>query len=339
MNDSTATTEKTYSVQQKSPVTLVRIAKDWDWPDLLRQTPGGQGRWGEITFTLENVEECDFLVILNNRLTKPTASLCPPEHVWMIVQEPYQPGLTDWVVEHHLPFARVYTHHPLPDTATTRYVAAPPAIPWHVNKTYDELASSFPPKKTKRLSWIVGAAKDLPGHLRRLSFLETIERSTLPIDLFGRAVRPIEDKWNGLAPYFFSLAIENNSGPDMWTEKLADCFLGWSVPFYYGCTNLDRYFPKDAYIPIDINDPKGAIKIIQENATPENWEKRLPAIQKARNLILNEYQLFPFLVEQIHKCSIDSTMPKLPVMVPPYKRSPQATVHRLMYKLRKLLKQ
>jgi hypothetical protein len=46
---------------------LVRIEKDWDWPDLLRQTPGGQGVWDGIQFTTDEILDCDALVMLNNR--------------------------------------------------------------------------------------------------------------------------------------------------------------------------------------------------------------------------------------------------------------------------------
>jgi hypothetical protein len=316
-------------------MTLVRIVKDWDWPDLLRQTPGQIGKWNGITFTLSPVPECDYLVMLNNRMKIWTSGKCPPESIWMLIQEPYQKGLTDWVVERHEPFALVFTHRP--PNQDEKYHVSPPAIPWHVNKTYDELINCPLPPKTKPLSWIVGGARDLPGHLQRLAFLEMIQKSSLAIDLFGRAVRPIEDKWDGLAPYFFSLAVENNSGPDMWTEKLADCFLSWSVPFYYGCTNLEKYFPTDAYIPIDINDPIAALKTIRKNATPENWEKRLPAISEARDLILNKYQLFPFLTEQIRNFPAHDS-PRLPFTIAPYKRSLRARGHRLAYKLGKLFR-
>jgi hypothetical protein len=30
----------------------VGIVKDWDWPDLLRQTPGGKGIWDGMRFIL-----------------------------------------------------------------------------------------------------------------------------------------------------------------------------------------------------------------------------------------------------------------------------------------------
>lgn len=326
-----------FSDPEQNTMTLVRIVKDWDWPDLLRQTPGQKGIWDGVTFTQSTVQECDYLVMLNNRMENCTSGHCPQENIWLLIQEPYHKGLTDWVIERHEPFAKIFTHHPPCDNGNNKYIVSPPAIPWHVNKTYDELVSAPLPQKKKPLSWIVGAAKDLPGHLQRLAFLETVKKDSLPIDLFGRAVCPIEDKWDGLAPYFFSLAIENNSGPDMWTEKLADCFLSWSVPFYYGCTNLEKYFHKDAYIPIDINDPNAALKIIRENATPENWKKRLPAIREARNLILNKYQLFPFLTEQIHNFA-DYNAAKQPFTIPPYKRSLRARAHRLAFKFNKLLR-
>ena len=49
-------------------MTLVRIIKNWDWPDLMRQTQGKQGIWDDIQFTVDPVEECDFVVMLNNNM-------------------------------------------------------------------------------------------------------------------------------------------------------------------------------------------------------------------------------------------------------------------------------
>ena len=52
---------------------------------------------------------------------------------------------------------------------------------------------------------------NIPGHIKRRSFLQFIQNNaSIDIDLFGRAVRAIEDKWDGLAPYKYSLAIENS---------------------------------------------------------------------------------------------------------------------------------
>ena len=46
-------------------MTLAFIIKDWDWPNLLRQTPGRKGIWDGIQFTLNPAEKCDYAIILN----------------------------------------------------------------------------------------------------------------------------------------------------------------------------------------------------------------------------------------------------------------------------------
>lgn len=42
---------------------LVRIVKDWKWPDIFQQTPRNKGVWEGIRFTEEEVKTCDLLVI------------------------------------------------------------------------------------------------------------------------------------------------------------------------------------------------------------------------------------------------------------------------------------
>jgi hypothetical protein len=316
-------------------MTLVRIVKDWDWPDLLRQTPEQKGIWNNIQFTLEPVEECDYLVFLNNRMEEETICQCPKNNIWAIMQEPYYRGLTDWVVEGHEWFARIFTH--CPPAADKKYVPSSPAIPWQVDKTFDQLANEKVPAKSKMVSWISGKGFDLPGHLLRNSFLRCIQHSNLEIDLFGRAVQYyIEDKWDGLAPYYYSIAIENNSGPHMWTEKLADCFLSWTIPFYFGCTNLEKYFPRGSFIQLDLNDFETSLEIIREAASIQNWESRFSALEQARNLVLYNYQLFPFIAEQINFTPANSDQ-KMPLIIPPYRRSLRSRVLKFQYIVKKKL--
>jgi hypothetical protein len=317
-------------------MTLVRIVKDWDWPDLLRQTPHCQGVWEDITFTLEPVDECDYLIMLNNRMKEDVTIRCPLENVWALMQEPFMRGHNDWMVEGHDSFSKVFTHYTLGNTH--KYIVSHPAIPWHVNKTYDQLMSSDVPLKAKDISWVVGNATDLPGHFKRLSFLRFLKQdSSLDIDLFGRAVHYIEDKWDGLAPYRYSLAIENSSSTDYWTEKLADCFLAWSVPFYYGCTNLEKYFPENSFIRIDINQPEKCVETIKSVLQARDWEKRIPAIEEARNLVLNKFQLFPHIATLI-KTHPKQTGHKITLRIPAYKKSWKALYNHFIYKIQKKLR-
>ncbi len=314
-------------------MTLVRIAKDWDWPDLVRQTPGSGGVWDGIRFTLDETEECDFLVVLNNRMKRDLRARCPEGRVWALMQEPYAWGFTDWMAEGHDAFDRVYTNYlPAPGG---KYRASHPALPWHVLSTYDELVSCAMPPKDRALSWIVGNCRDLPGHMKRLSFLRRIrEERGLEIDLFGRAVRYIEDKWDGLASHRYSIAVENASWPEYWTEKIADCFLAWTVPIYHGCPNLESYFPADSFIRIDIDRPREAVETIRRIVRDDDWERRLPAVSEARRKVLQEYQLFPHLAKLV-RAEPPGDRERVLRTVPAYRRSTGTKVRRALYKVRK----
>ena len=116
----------------------------------------------------------------------------------------------------------------------------------------------------------------------------------------------------------------------MWTEKLADCFLSWTMPVYYGCTNLTKYFPPESFIQIDINSPDAAIQELKTKLTYEFWESAFDSIREARELVLNKYQLFPFLVEQFEMQTGNSDARI--IKIPPFKRSLKSTLNRLWYK-------
>ena len=313
-------------------MTLVRIIKNWDWPDIMRQTPGQRGIWDNIQFTVAPVEECDYAVMLNNNMKCESIVKCPSENIWALMQEPYVKGFTDWMSEGHKLFYRVYTHHIT--SKVPKYIVSQPALPWYVNKSFDQLSQMDIPAKSKTLSWIVGKALSVPGHFKRLSFLKFIqEKNYIDIDLYGTAVRVIEDKWDGLAPYKYSLAIENSCSPDYWTEKIADCFLSWTIPFYYGCTNLNKYFPEESFIRIDIDKPEIAIDRVKSAINNNEWEKRLPALKTAREKVLNQYQLFPHLAEQI-KLHHSNNADKIKVSIPPYTKSINTRLNRAFFKIR-----
>jgi hypothetical protein len=242
------------------------------------------------------------------------------------MQEPYAKGFTDWMVEGHDAFARVFTNYP--PSSDPKYVTSQPALPWHVNRTFDELTTCATPEKSRPLSWIVGNCHDLPGHLKRGVFLRAIQsEKELDIDLYGRAVQFIEDKWDGLAPYRYSIAAENTSWPDYWTEKIADCFLSWTVPLYHGCENLEEYFPADSFIRINIERPEEAIRTIRKVLAEDDWERRLPALEEARRRVLYDFQLFPHLAGLLRN-ETDIQGESTSVVIPPYRRSFKAKLRR-----------
>jgi hypothetical protein len=179
----------------------------------------------------------------------------------------------------------------------TRYIHSQPALPWHVNKDYDFLVHCGVPKKHRNISWVTSNKANFQGQRDRLLFLEEI-RSKLQFDLYGKGFSYIEDKWEALAPYRYSLVVENFRNPYYWSEKLADCFLSWTFPIYFGCSRITDYFPEEALVQIDIYDP-GAIHTIREVVASDLWHRNQEAIDHARKLVLDKYQLFPFLTREI----------------------------------------
>jgi hypothetical protein len=290
-------------------MTLVRIAKNWTDPDLLRQTPGRSGAWDGIRFTLDPVERCDYLVVLNY-LHEPAVAEVPAEHVWKLMQEP---PLAVYRAAHAQTagFARVYTM-----TAPaggelrdgTLRLRAHPALPWHVDRDYDELVAMAPPEKTRPLSVVSSTLAALPGHRARLRFLARL-RDLEELDAFGRGIRPLADKWDGLAPYRCSLAIENTVTPNYWSEKLADCFLAWTLPLYAGCPNLEEYFPAESFVRIDLDDP-ATPRLVAELAHRGPTDAQREAVAEARRLVLERWQLFPFLAAQIAQHQIECADPE-----------------------------
>ncbi|MGE5609756.1 MAG: glycosyltransferase family 10 domain-containing protein [Bacillota bacterium] len=274
-------------------MSLVRLIKNWTFPDVMRQTPRCSGVWEGVRFVTEPADECDYAVVL----TYPKESMvvrCPEDHLWLLLQEPPTEGFRAFHQGSRV-YSRIFTQDPT--LRGTQYLHSQPALPWHINKDYEYLKQCGVPEKTRRLSWITSNAKLLRGHRARLQFLEQL-KAKVEFDLFGKGIRYIEDKWDGLASHCYTIAVENFSGPYYWTEKIADALLSWTMPIYYGCTNIESYFPKEAMVRIDLHDPD-VVEKVQEVVASDRWKQNLDAIAEARRLILDRYQLFPFVAEQI----------------------------------------
>jgi hypothetical protein len=296
----------------------IKIIKNWEYPNIFRQIPNYGNKWNNCEFTTEDVE-VDYVIVLNY-IDQDISVNCPKENIFVVMQEPYIKGTFDWMIEGHKKFSKVFTHHIF--SSSSKYIPSNPMLPWHIDKSYDELKalSLNNLNKAKELSWITSIKSHFPGHKDRMSFLEDIKKSGLDIDLFGRGIKEIDDKWDGLEPYKYALAIENSSSKDYWTEKLADCYLSYTMPIYYGCTNIDEYFPKDSMIKIDINKPKEAIEIIKKSLEEKVWEKNIEAIKEAREFVLDKYNFFNQVCE-ICNSENNSSNTKEKVVLRKYKKT------------------
>ena len=297
---------------------LVRIVKNYK-DSYKDYSPKGSMKWDDISFTEEDVKECDYVVVLNTP-KKDAKVVCNPENVVAIMQEPYHDGHMEWMDKQLDNYKYVLTNHKpsiLPKRAEIIYSHG--ALHWYVQKTYDELKNmTEAPKKTEIISCIASSLTRWPGHKKRVEFIDYVKNNNvLNVDFFGKGTKFLEDKWDGIAPYKYSIVIENSEIDDYWTEKISDVYLGFTLPFYFGCTNIDKYFPKDSYIWIDISDPEQAIKTMQEAIQNNEWEKRLQSIIEARQLVLDKYNLFPCVSDFIKNHYSDGEKRK--IKIPAYK--------------------
>ena len=120
------------------------------------------------------------------------------------------------------------------------------------------------PVKTKgnTVSAIVSDQYQYEGHRLRVDFCKYAEQNGLNMDVYGwnnthgfSSYRgPLESKDAGLFPYKYTIAAENTSRPNYFTEKLVDAILSETLCFYWGCPNVDDFLDKRCYIPVDIGD-------------------------------------------------------------------------------------
>ena len=264
-------------------VRIVGPGGDFDTTDWASHFPGGQLDQGDIRFVFGGSGESDVVIALGYSKTDVRVKVRPG-------------GVWAWHMEPHLPrpysscFDLVFSHLDRPDEK--RFITAPPVLDWWVGKPYDELVAMAPMTKTRDMSAIASMRAHIDGHRKRLEFIERVQEELPEVDLFGRG-RPnaLGDKWEGLAPYKYTLAIENSSMPHYWTEKISDAFLAYSVPLYFGAPNIGDYFPEGSYIWLPMDEPDRAIDVIRQTLATDNYENRLDALVDARKTLLNKHSL------------------------------------------------
>jgi hypothetical protein len=264
------------------------------------QTPGNSAEWGKCTFIFDPLEEdYDWYVVIDDipKIMPGYAEelACPIENTILVTTEPSS------ITRYGRAFAKQF--HYLITNQDAKVLPHPNGIRsqtgnyWFYGKDYDEIISVSELKKTKKISTICSDKRE--GHTMhrlRYDFTKIMEERIPELERFGRGFRWIETKAEALDDYEFHVAIENHIAPHVWTEKLADAFLGYTVPIYHGCPNVFDYFPQESLLQIDIHDIEGSIKKIKEIISTEGeYERRLEAVKEARRKVIEEYNLLAMI--------------------------------------------
>lgn len=280
----------------------------------------------EFAFTSYPSEDIDAILVFNTPAA-PITIAAQPQQVIAFMMEPGVKSEHPWMFQQLQQYASVYS--PLPNSTNT--VISHGFLGWYLSQDMVALEQLSVPAKTKIISCIASGLKQLKGHRLRLRFVDMLKQQFPHIDFFGKGSNYLPEKIDGLLPYRYSIAIENTAIPFYFTEKINDCFLAWTVPFYFGCLNIGRFFPEKSFIKIDIRDPEKGIRTIRDVLENDDWESRVEYIREARELVLHKYQP---LAGAAHIFRTIPASPKQPVTITPV---PPAFFNRIKTVLQKFL--
>lgn len=120
-------------------------------------------------------------------------------------------------------------------------------------------------KKDFCVSFIRGNKLLSTGHLLRHQIFNKRDEINIPTDFYSSTdISTFENikigKLNAHKNSMFSLVIENTSHHNYFTEKLTDPIMCNSLPLYWGCTNIEKYYDERGIIKVHSDDH--AIEVI-----------------------------------------------------------------------------
>lgn len=273
---------------------------------LFRQTPGGLGAWEDWQFRIADTSLGDDWLVVFDDLHTPVETDLPKARRALVVSEPpgiraYRPGFLNQ-------FGLLLSPMAIPGFSGL-HVATDVGLPWFIGLdmsdaagarsrwTFEEIRDLPMGEKQHALSAVISTKAILPRHRRRLDFVHALaERMGADFRLFGRGFTEVHDKAEAILPFSHHLAIENNVEESFFTEKLCDAYLGWSLPIFSGCADIERHFPAGSLICFDLEAPDALDRVVAGFAAPIDAARRV-AIAEARERVLYRANLFARLRE------------------------------------------
>jgi len=257
----------------------------------------------EVEFVLNDSKgEFDAWFVFEESLPSDRETIVPPNRVFFLGAETARPLGFFYETEGWIPylsqFSRVYTsgqyYEPNGEVAH-------PFLPWMVNanhgpglldshqRNHEFFASLESVDKVHDLSVICSSKGFTPEHRARLRFVEHLKNHFGErMHWFGNGVNPIPEKWTGLAPYRFSIVLENHQAPHVLTEKILDAYLCLTVPIYWGDPGIGKLFPKDSYVGVDLTDIHRSIDAIESALADNTYERASRALLVAKETVLGD---------------------------------------------------
>lgn len=292
----------------------IKVSIPHSAPPIIRQTPNSSARWGDCCFYINtDIEECDYWFVLDE-LNQIEKTYCPLGNVVLITGEP--------------PSVKLYPHKYVDQFSSVltcqrnllrreNALCSNPALPWMVGAQLKSLPAEWDMEnyldynffneehvlnKKDKIVVITSNKTMTRGHRQRLDFVLGLkERIPELMDIYGAGFNKVDDKYDILSMYKYSLVMENCRYRDYWTEKLSDAYLSLTFPFYSGCLNLDSYFDKSAFEIFDLEDIDKITLKIKNAIKSDLYSCRKHNILSAKKDVLDKYNLFAIMSDYVSK--------------------------------------
>jgi hypothetical protein len=166
------------------------------------------------------------------------------------------------------------------------------------------------------LTTVISLKQITPLQFERINFVKYLKHRLPELQIYGREILPIPDKWEALVRSNFHLAIENSQHPGYWTEKLSDSLLSGTRTFYCGDPNILSEFSAKAVIPIDITDFEGSFCVIREHLGQEMTTETANHLVEARRYILEQANIHSRILQVLEETKLTSSSFQVSVIDP-----------------------
>lgn len=142
--------------------------------------------------------------------------------------------------------------------------------------------------KQYKLSFIRSNKQWLPGHKLRHK-VQNLLLEKYPFEIFFPMSGSLENKDVLFTDSMFHLTIENSMVNNYFTEKIIDCFMSYTIPIYWGCPNIGKYFNKKGIIFFESEEE---LNEKLKNLTKKDYFDRVDAIKENYEIAKNNYAFF-----------------------------------------------
>jgi len=254
---------------------------------------GGDAPWQDhYRFTTDPAcSDYDWLVVYDE-FDAPETLACPRERTILATWEPV--SIKSYSHAYTRQFGHLLTNRPPEAERHPHYHLGRGYFHWFLGRSYAACVETVLPPKTADLSLVcsVKRMRRRTRHLDRFHLVEAIHNAIPESVWYGSGLKPVLNKYEALDDYRYTVAVENHIAPHHWTEKLADALLAECLLFYAGDPAIAEALPADCLVPIPLDDPNEAVRIIRATIAEGGYEKRRGAVLEAKRLILEKYNFW-----------------------------------------------